>query len=165
MADMQSSKHRDRRAHESSRRSVIVRDACDVRDVGAAVHGRLARMGGFTMIEVLVALAIIAIALGASLRAVGSLAGNSSRLHERMLASWSADNALATIVLSHQWPDLGTTVTACPQGDLDLRCTVTVRSTPNPLFRQVDVVVKRANNDEALANITTVLPNETRRSL
>jgi general secretion pathway protein I len=126
---------------------------------------RARRAAGFTMIEVLVALAIIAIALGASLRAVGSLASNSSRLHERMLAGWSADNALTTLTLAHQWPEIGTSVTACPQGDLDLRCTITVRSTPNPLFRQVEVTVRRANNDAVLANITTVMPNETRRSL
>jgi general secretion pathway protein I len=117
------------------------------------------------MIEVLVALAIIAIALGASLRAVGSLASNSTRLHERMLAGWSADNALTIVQLQHQWPEIGTSVIECPQGDLDLRCSVTVRSTPNPLFRQIEVVVRRANNEEILASITTVVPNETRRSL
>ena len=123
------------------------------------------RSAGFTMIEVLVALAIIAIALGASLRAVGSLATNSSRLHERMLAGWSADNVLTVMTLQRQWPDIGTTVTACPQADLDLRCTVTVRATPNPLFRQIEVSVRRANASDTLANITTVIPNETRRSL
>lgn len=123
------------------------------------------RAAGFTMIEVLVALAIIAIALGASLRAVGSLAGNATRLHERMLAGWSADNVLATMTLEHQWPELGTTVVACAQGDLDLNCSISVRSTPNPLFRQVEVSVRRSHSDEALADITTVIPNETRRSL
>ncbi|MEA3132132.1 MAG: ral secretion pathway protein, partial [Paraburkholderia sp.] len=45
---------------------------------------------GFTMIEVLVALAIIAVALAASLRAVGSLASGEADLHRRLLASWSA---------------------------------------------------------------------------
>ncbi|RKP58515.1 type II secretion system minor pseudopilin GspI [Pararobbsia silviterrae] len=126
---------------------------------------RSTKSAGFTMIEVLVALAIIAIALGASLRAVGSLAGNATRLHERMLAGWSADNVLATMTLDHQWPEIGTTVEPCPQGNLDLRCSITVRSTPNPLFRQIDVVVRRGENDESLANITTVVPNESRRSL
>lgn len=123
------------------------------------------RSAGFTMIEVLIALAIIAIALGASLRAVGSLATNSSRLHERMLAGWSADNTLTTIKLERRWPEIGTTVIACPQGDLILRCTTTVRSTPNPLFRQVEVAVRRVDSNDTLARITTVIPNEQRRSL
>lgn len=147
MAAMPFNKHRALLSRRSLRRSA----------------GR--RSAGFTMIEVLVALAIIAIALGASLRAVGSLASNSSRLHERMLAGWSADNALTTISLQHQWPEIGTSVVECPQGDLALVCAITVRSTPNPLFRQIEVVVRRANNEEVLASITTVIPNETRRSL
>ncbi|CAB3778863.1 type II secretion system minor pseudopilin GspI [Pararobbsia alpina] len=126
---------------------------------------RVRRSAGFTMIEVLVALAIIAIALGASLRAVGSLATNSTRLHERMLAGWSADNVLATMRLERRWPEIGSTVTACSQADLDLRCTVTVRATPNPLFRQVEVVVRLVNGNDSLASISTVVPNESRRSL
>ncbi|MEJ0003222.1 MAG: type II secretion system minor pseudopilin GspI [Pararobbsia sp.] len=126
---------------------------------------RARRSAGFTMIEVLIALAIIAIALGASLRAVGSLAANSTQLHERMLAGWSADNALATIKLQHHWPELGTTVAPCPQADLSLECTMTVRATPNPLFRQVEVAVRRVGGHDTLARITTVIPNETRRSL
>jgi general secretion pathway protein I len=126
-------------------------------------HAR--RSAGFTMIEVLVALAIIAIALGASLRAVGSLATNSSRLHERMLAGWSADNVLATMRLQRGWPDIGSSVTSCPQADLNLSCTVTVRATPNPLFRQVEVAVRRVNGNDTLARISTVIPNESRRSL
>jgi general secretion pathway protein I len=123
------------------------------------------RSAGFTMIEVLVALAIIAIALGASLRAVGSLATNSTRLHERMLAGWSADNVLTTMRLERQWPEIGSSTTGCPQADLNLRCIVTVRATPNPLFRQVEVAVRRVNGNDTLARISTVIPNESRRSL
>ena len=62
---------------------------------------------GFTMIEVLVALAIIAVALAASLRAVGSLASGEADLHRRLLAGWSADNALAQLRLTHAWPNVG----------------------------------------------------------
>lgn len=58
-------------------------------------RGRVPR--GFTMIEVLVALAIIAVALAASIRAVGSMANGTSDLHRRLLAGWSADNALAQL--------------------------------------------------------------------
>jgi general secretion pathway protein I len=126
---------------------------------------RARRSAGFTMIEVLIALAIIAIALGASLRAVGSLAANTTRLHERMLAGWSADNVLTTMRLERRWPDIGTNVVSCPQADLNLRCIVTVRATPNPIFRQVEVAVRRVNGNDTLARISTVIPNESRRSL
>ncbi len=126
---------------------------------------RARRSAGFTMIEVLIALAIIAIALGASLRAVGSLAANTTRLHERMLAGWSADNVLTTMRLERRWPDIGTSAVSCPQADLNLSCIVTVRATPNPIFRQVEVAVHRVNGNDTLARISTVIPNESRRSL
>ena len=67
------------------------------------------------MIEVLVALAIVAIALAASLRAVGSLAASEADLHNRLLAGWSADNALAQLRLAHTWPDPGTQTFDCSQ--------------------------------------------------
>src|ERR1700684_1363530 len=78
---------------------------------------------GFTMIEVLVALAIIAVALSASLRAVGSLASGEADLHRRLLAGWSADNTLAQLRLTHAWPNVGETSFECSQGNLQLICT------------------------------------------
>jgi general secretion pathway protein I len=120
---------------------------------------------GFTMIEVLVALAIVAIALAASLRAVGSLAASETDLHNRLLAGWSADNALAQLRLAHAWPDLGTQTFDCSQANLPLTCTQTVSATPNPVFRRVEVSVTTPGRDGNLAQLVTVLGNETNRSL
>jgi general secretion pathway protein I len=120
---------------------------------------------GFTMIEVLVALAIVAIALAASLRAVGSLAASETDLHNRLLAGWSADNVLAQLRLSHTWPDIGERSFDCSQANLPLTCTQTVSSTPNPVFRRVEVSVTTPGRDGNLAQLVTVLGNETNRSL
>ncbi|RQH06138.1 type II secretion system minor pseudopilin GspI [Paraburkholderia dinghuensis] len=120
---------------------------------------------GFTMIEVLVALAIVAIALAASLRAVGSLAASEADLHNRLLAGWSADNALAQLRLTHAWPELGTRSFDCSQANLPLSCTQTVTATPNPVFRRVEVSVTMPGRDGNLAQLVTVLGNETNRSL
>ena len=120
---------------------------------------------GFTMIEVLVALAIIAIALAASLRAVGALAASEAELHERLLAGWSANNALAQLHLAHTWPDIGTRNFDCSQGNLPLLCTQRVSATPNPTFRRIDVSVTTPGRDGNLAQLVTVVPNETNRPL
>ena len=128
------------------------------------VGGRaLAR--GFTMIEVLVALAIIAVALAASLRAVGSLATGEAELHRRLLAGWSADNTLAQLRLEHAWPDVGSQSFDCSQGNLDLTCTENVTATPNPVFRRVEVLVTTPGHSGNLAQMVTVVANETSRSL
>ncbi|WP_207000181.1 type II secretion system minor pseudopilin GspI [Trinickia mobilis] len=123
------------------------------------------RTRGFTMIEVLVALAIIAVALAASLRAVGALAASESELHQRLLAGWSADNTLAQLHLAHTWPEIGTQTFDCSQGNLQLICTERVSSTPNPVFRRVEVSVTTPGRGGNLAQLVTVLPNETNRAL
>lgn len=126
---------------------------------------KLDRSRGFTMIEVLVALAIIAVALAASLRAVGALATSEADLHRRLLAGWSADNELAQLRLTHTWPDIGSRSFDCSQGNLKLICIDRVSSTPNPIFRRVEVVVESPGISGNLAQMVMVVANETNRSL
>ncbi|MFA9273678.1 MAG: type II secretion system minor pseudopilin GspI [Candidatus Aquirickettsiella gammari] len=115
---------------------------------------------GFTLLEVLVALVIVGTVLGASLRAVASLAQNSSGLRATMMANWSAENRLAQIRLGKEWPEIGERSFPCPQGELNLLCEEHVLSTPNPSFRRVEVLVFDASNlQRRLAKLTQVVPN------
>lgn len=107
---------------------------------------RISRMRGFTLLEVLVALVVVGTALGASLRAVGSLTTNSSALRASMMATWSAENRLAQIRLAHEFPAFGKRSFACPQGELRLVCEEEVLATPNPFFRRVEVSVFDADD-------------------
>ena len=113
------------------------------------IHCRVLRnvaCKGFTLLEVLVALVIVGTALGASLRAVGSLTQNSSDLRAAMMATWSAENRLAQIRLAHEWPALSQRRFDCPQGELLLICEDNVFATPNPYFRRVEVSVLDTQN-------------------
>lgn len=115
---------------------------------------------GFTLLEVLVALVIVAVSLGASLRAVGSLTQNSSGLREAMMATWSAENRLTQIRLGNEWPPIGDRAFNCPQGELLLLCEEHVIGTPNPYFRRVAVAVYEvANQQRRIVNLTQVVPN------
>ena len=121
---------------------------------------------GFTLIEVLIALAIVAIALASAMRAVGSVATGTQALHARLLAGWSADNRLTELHLEHAWPAFGVTSFACPQGNVALTCIQTVTATPNPLFRRIEVSVRSPDTGTTLlADLVTVVADETRRSL
>lgn len=118
------------------------------------------KIDGFTLLEVLVALVIVGTVLGASLRAVASLAQNSSGLRATMMANWSAENRLAQIRLGKEWPEIGERSFPCPQGELNLLCEEHVLSTPNPSFRRVEVLVFDASNlQRRLAKLTQVVPN------
>lgn len=115
---------------------------------------------GFTLLEVLVALVIVGTALGASLRAVGSLTQNSSALRASMTATWSAENQLSQIRLAHEWPAFGKRSFACPQGDLQLVCEEEVLATPNPNFRRVEVSVFDSQNPERrIIKLAQIVPN------
>ena len=103
---------------------------------------------GFTLLEVLVALVVVGTALGASLRAVGSLTQNSSALRASMMATWSAENRLAQIRLAREFPPFGKRSFDCPQDELKLVCEEDVLATPNPFFRRVEVSVFDAQNPE-----------------
>ncbi|MFL6711253.1 MAG: type II secretion system minor pseudopilin GspI [Massilia sp.] len=107
------------------------------------------RHAGFTLLEVLVALVIVGTALGASLRAVGSLASNSAGLRSAMMATWSAENRLVQVRLMHNvFPAVGKQRFDCPQGDLQLVCDEEVLVSPNPLLRRVEVSVYDLKNPE-----------------
>ena len=96
---------------------------------------------GFTLLEVLVALVIVGTALGAGLRAVGSLTSNSAGLRASMMATWSAENRLVQIRLGREFPEVRKRNFPCPQGDLNLICEEQVLTSPNPLLRRIEVSV------------------------
>ena len=99
------------------------------------------RARGFTLLEVLVALVIVGTALGAGLRAVGSLTANSDGLRAAMMATWSAENRLVQIRLGREWPEVGKRNFPCPQGELNLVCEEQVLTSPNPQLRRIEVSV------------------------
>jgi general secretion pathway protein I len=96
---------------------------------------------GFTLIEILVALAIVAIALAAGLQATTALTSNALRQSSVLLAHICAENELVKARLSRQMPNIGDTRVACEQGGRSFAVTVSVLPTPNPSFRRVDAQV------------------------
>jgi general secretion pathway protein I len=110
---------------------------------------------GFTLVEVLVALAITAIALMSGLHISGALTRNAQRQTDVLLAQICANNALTQLRLSQQLPSVGSTRVPCVQAERAWEVSLTVRTTPNPSFRRVDAQVWDATTP--VLNITTVL--------
>lgn len=102
---------------------------------------------GFTLVEIMVALAIVAVALTAGMRATGSLTQLSQRQQDQLLAQLCADNALAQVRLSRTLPGIGTSSQTCMQAGQSLEVVQDVLPTPNPNFRRVDVRVRPGGND------------------
>jgi general secretion pathway protein I len=96
---------------------------------------------GFTLVEVLVALAVVAITLTAGLQATGALTRAATRQTDQWLAQLCAENELTRLRLARQLPDVGDTAVACEQAGHSLQVQLAVLPTPNPNFRRVDAVV------------------------
>jgi len=98
---------------------------------------------GFTLIEVLVALGIVAIALSAGLKATGALTRNAERQSDVLLAQLCAENELIKLRLVQQMPGVGDSDVACVQAGLKFHIVDHVSPTPNPNFLRVDARVDR----------------------
>ncbi|MFM7000794.1 MAG: type II secretion system minor pseudopilin GspI [Limnohabitans sp.] len=96
---------------------------------------------GFTLIEVLVALGIVAVALMAGLQAVGALSRQADRQTLSMFGQICAENELARLRLRRQLPDTGNSQVECLQAGQVLQVDLSVKPTPNPNFRRVDARV------------------------
>ena len=114
------------------------------------------RTAGFTLIEVMVALAIVAIALAAGSRAASSVVDTSQRLNDVVLGQWCADNQLTEMRLLDQLPAVGKTPFSCSELGREFKGTVLVQPTPNPSFRRVDATVSD-DGGRQLVTISTVM--------
>ena len=110
---------------------------------------------GFTLIEVLVALVIVAISLAAGVKAAGALTQNAARLQTVSAAQWCAENQLSELRLSRQFPAVGDAEFSCDQLGESFRGRLVVRPTPNPNFRRVDANI--SNDAGQQLSLSTIM--------
>jgi general secretion pathway protein I len=97
------------------------------------------RKRGFTLIEVMVALTVLAVAFGAGYRALGQSTNNADLLKRRALAQWVAANQLAMMQLNPSSATSGTGTAR--QAGIDFAWRASLTETPNAAFRKVDIAV------------------------
>lgn len=110
---------------------------------------------GFSLIEVLVALLILALSLASATQAISGWLRTSQRQGETLRAQLCADNALNELRLARQMPGTGVRTQACPQAGQTLQVRMEVNPTPNPSFFRVDAQV--FTGSQPVLRVTTLI--------
>ena len=111
---------------------------------------------GFTLIEVMVALTVLAVAFAAGYRALGQSTNNAELLKRRALAQWVAQNQLAQMQISRLTAVAGTG--EAREAGIDFVWRTTLTATPNATFRKAEIVVAElAQPGYQLARLTAYL--------
>ncbi|MCX7250372.1 MAG: type II secretion system minor pseudopilin GspI [Burkholderiales bacterium] len=105
------------------------------------MRNNLTHQRGFTLVEILVALAIVAVALSAGLQATGALTRMAERQPQQWLAQLCAENELTRLRLLRQLPPVGESSSSCEQAGQTLTIRLRVNPTPNPSFRRVEAAI------------------------
>ena len=112
---------------------------------------------GFTLIEVLVALAIIAVAMSAAVRVAGLMTQSSGLLRDRSVALIAAQSRMAELRLEGKLP-VGMKAIDCDQGRLSLRCEQVIGPAENGRLLKIAIQVFDRNQDAPpLARLETLL--------
>ncbi len=117
-------------------------------------------MRGFTLLEILVALVVVSLSMGAVVQTVGSYTRNQANLRDRVFAQWVARNQLASVQIAGDWPSVGQ-----KKGDVDFpedasgsksrewHWVMQVTQTPEEDMRRLDIDVFRADADDDAAPV------------
>ena len=115
------------------------------------------RDGGFTLVEVLVALGMVSVALVAGLSSSMMLTRYAERQTEVLLAQFCAQNTLAALRLVRQLPPSGDSLSSCEQAGRNFEVGLSVQSTPNADFRRVRAQVRPDADAPVLLQLDSVI--------
>lgn len=96
---------------------------------------------GFTLIEMIIAVGILALAMAALVTSMGGQANHARALRDTTLGLWVAHNRLTEIELEPAWPAVGTSDGEVEMAGVRWRWTVAVSESPDPNVRRIDIRV------------------------
>lgn len=109
---------------------------------------------GFTLIEVMVALAVASLSLAAVAAAVSQMVDAASAMQERTFASWIAQNRIAEMRLANVVPEVDTTTGEVDYAGVEWAWRTTVSETGVENLFRIDVEVSYAGSDYVIRTVT-----------
>lgn len=106
--------------------------------------------GGFTLLEVLVALAVLAIAMSGLIKAAGSSASNLAYLENKTIAHWVAMNQINTLRTAKERPGVGVLQGEEAMAGREWGWSIAVSKTPDLDVLRLEAEVRRADEDSGV---------------
>jgi general secretion pathway protein I len=116
-----------------------------------------ARAAGFTLIEVMVALAIVALGMMGIIKAINDYTVAATYVEEKTLASWIATNKLTELSIAPTWPAVGDYDEDVEFAGQQWRCEIVVEETPVTNLHRVDVSVRLLTDPERVVHKVSAL--------
>jgi general secretion pathway protein I len=122
------------------------------------MHTKPSQCRGFTLFEILIALAVLTIALGAITKMASSQSLNTAHLMDKTFAHWLAMNKITELQLMAKWPNKGKKQGDDEMGPRTWHWVRTVSETPDDRVRQVEITIYRDKADQSpLTTLTSFL--------
>ncbi|MBB1485855.1 type II secretion system minor pseudopilin GspI [Oceanospirillum sediminis] len=119
------------------------------------------RIAGFTLLEVMIALAILSVASAGLVSATGGYLRQTQKIEDKVLAAWVADNWLNELRLTERAPDVGMLKAEASMADRQWDLQADVIQTNSPLLYRLEIEVRRQEDPEAvLIHLTAFLRAE-----
>lgn len=103
---------------------------------------------GFTLLEIMVALAVLALAMGALVKTSSDYTSNQTYLRERTMTLWVARNVLVQHQLKHQWPRVGERKGSAEMGGQEWDWRAKISQTEEPKLRRIDIEVRAVDAED-----------------
>lgn len=115
----------------------------------------MSRQAGFTLVEVLIATAVLALSMAAVIGTAGHSARLGAQLRDDTFADWVAMNELATLRLAQQWPAGDSLDGDADMGGESWHWVATFTKTTDPALLRVDISVSHAATPDAAVTSLT----------
>jgi general secretion pathway protein I len=112
---------------------------------------------GFTLVEMLVAVAVLAIAMAAILTGMARHADNAGYLREKTVALWVAHNHLTELELQSGWPNVGKSDGEVEMAGKKWKWVAEVKKTSDDHLRRVDISVQGPGRKESLVSLSSFI--------
>ena len=152
---------RENRAGKASKQKVLgqcyaraTRPPAHVPPATRCIKSSIRHIYAFTLIEVMVALLVITLGMGAVIVTTGESGWKSSHLRESTIASWVAYNEIAMFRAKRTWSDASSRTGDAEMANTEWDWRMKISTTDDPSLRRLDVEVSIKGETAVKARVT-----------